>query len=135
MMSRSFTLKKRIYYHNTDSEGVVYYADYLEFFEEARTEHLLSLGIDLREAKSRGVLFAVSALDIKYRRPARYGDSIDVISKIEKIKPASILFSHVIAKDGSPIVECSTKLVSIGADFKPAAIPESIFELLRGDAQ
>jgi acyl-CoA thioester hydrolase len=123
-----FSIDKRIYYHDTDSEGVVYYANYLKYLEEARTEHLLSLGIDLRDLKKEGALFAVADLKIKYRRPAKYGDRLRICSEISKLTPASILFSHKITREEALIIECETKLVSLGRDFKPMIIPGSMTE-------
>lgn len=129
-----FTIKKRIYYHDTDCGGVVYYANYLKFFEEARTEHLLSKGIDLERLSRDGILFAVTNCDIQYKGPARYGDELSISSKIEKTKPASLYFYHEIKRDDSLLVECRTRLVSIGTDFKPIVIPQKILTRLTEDA-
>ncbi len=126
-----FTISKRIYYHDTDSEGVVYYANYLKYLEEARTEHLLSLGIDLGETKKEGVLFAVAGIEMRYRGPARYGESISVGSRIEAVKPVSVYFAHRITRDGKTLVEGAARLVSLSGDFKPARIPESLMERLK----
>ena len=119
----AFTIKKRIYYHDTDCGGVVYYANYLKYFEEVRTEHLRSIGIDLKKLASEGILFAVAGLDIKYKGPARYGDEITVSSKIERMKTASLNFYHEIKKADTLLVECRTKLVSIDLNFKPVLMP------------
>ena len=56
----------RIYYEDTDCGGVVYYANYLKYFEEVRTEHLLSKGIDLNKLSKEGILFVIADVDIKY---------------------------------------------------------------------
>ncbi len=122
----TFTITKRIYYHDTDCGGVVYYANYLKYFEEVRTEHLLSKGIDLGKLGREGILFAVANLDIKYKGPARYGDALLISSRIEGIKAASLYFYHEIKRDESVLVECKTRLVSIGTNFKPIAIPMPI---------
>jgi len=121
-----FEMKKRIYYHDTDCGGVVYYANYLKFCEEARTEHLRSKGIDLNELAERGVLFAVGDLQIKYKSPAKYGQEITVSSKIEKIKAASLYFYQEIKRGGTLIAECRTRLVLIDADFKPVVMPKDV---------
>ncbi|NQT07323.1 MAG: YbgC/FadM family acyl-CoA thioesterase [Candidatus Omnitrophica bacterium] len=127
----TFTHKRRVYYHDTDCGGVVYYANYLKFFEEARTEHLRSKGIDLNKlADNSGILFAVVSAEVDYKSPARYGEEIDVLSKIIKINPASILFYNEALRDGKALVKCKTKLVSIDLKFKPVAIPQETSNLL-----
>lgn len=125
-----YTIKKRIYYHDTDCGGVVYYANYLKFFEEARTEHLRAKGIDLKGLTKEGIIFAVANLDIKYRSPAKYGDSLEVLSKIESVKAASLNFYHEIKRGESLLVECRTRLVAIGLNFKPVILPQHISKML-----
>lgn len=125
-----YTINKKVYYHDTDSEGVVYYANYLKYFEEARTEQLLSKGIGLRELGKEGIVFAVTELDIKYKRPARYADVLTVVSVIDRIQNASIYFRHEIKSGQALLVECSTRLVCLGRGFKPTAIPRHILNLL-----
>ena len=85
-----FYIEKRVYYHDTDCGGVVYYASYLKYFEEARTEHLRNIGIDVAEYAAKGSLFAVVHLDVDYKCPARYGDVVRVSAGIETIGNASI---------------------------------------------
>lgn len=125
-----FTINKRIYYHDTDCGGVVYYANYLKFFEEVRTEHLLSKGIDLNKLGKEGILFAVADLDIRYKGPAKYGDELVILSKIEKVKSASLYFYHEIKRKDTLLVECNTRFVSIDLNFKPITIPSGISTLL-----
>lgn len=127
-------MTKKIYYHDTDLEGVVYYANYLKYFEEARTEQLLSVGIDLRRLSEKGILFAVTNVEIKYKRPARYGDLLVIESTIEKVKAASMQFMHRITGGGATLVECSTRLVSLGRNFKPIALPEDIVKRLSDES-
>ncbi|MFH1753611.1 MAG: YbgC/FadM family acyl-CoA thioesterase [Candidatus Omnitrophota bacterium] len=127
---KTYGMKKKVYYHDTDSEGVVYYANYLKYFEEARTEQLLSKGIDLRALGKEGLVFAVTELDISYKRPAKYGDTLTVISEIEKAKNASIYYRHQIRIGEAILIESSARLVCLRKDFKPTAIPRRILNLL-----
>jgi len=128
-----FVYKKRIYYHDTDCGNVVYYANYLKYLEEARTEHLRSMGIDLNElAKEEKALFAVAGVDIRYKSPARYSDELTIISRIGKAKAASIEFSHEIKRGKTLLVECETRLVCLGEDFKPRVMPEAVSEAICG---
>ena len=105
------TIKKKIYYHDTDCGGVVYYANYLKFFEEARTEHFCGTGIDLQTLSAKGSFFVVSSVEIKYKSSANYGDELVILSLIEKIGVASIVFSHEIKRGQSLLVKCKTTLV------------------------
>jgi acyl-CoA thioester hydrolase len=121
-----FAIKKKIYYHDTDAGGVVYYANYLKYFEEARTEYLLSKGISVQEMAREGFFFVVGGLEIKYKSPARYADELSITAKIEKVKAASIEFYQEARRAQDLLVECRTKLVSVGKDFKPIALSEEI---------
>ena len=130
----AFTLKKKVYYHDTDCGGVVYYANYLKYFEEARTEHFLSKGVDMKELAKDGIVFAVASLEIKYKSPARYGDELAVSSGVEEARGASLYFYHEIKLGARTLAECRTRLVSIGADFKPVAVPKRISALLQANS-
>ncbi|MBL7068574.1 MAG: YbgC/FadM family acyl-CoA thioesterase [Candidatus Omnitrophica bacterium] len=128
----NFELKKRIYYHDTDCGGVVYYSNYLKFCEEARTEHLRSKGVDLNELAKKGILFAVGDVQIKYRAPAKYGEEIIISSRIEKVKPASLYFYQEIKRDETLLTECRTRLVLIDTNFKPVVMPKDVSASLGG---
>ncbi len=120
------TMKKKIYYHDTDCGGVVYYANYLKYFEEARTEHFKAKGIDLCALTEKGTFFVVASVDIKYKIPAKYADELNVSTRIERVKAASVEFLQQIKRDHSLLVECRTKMVCVNAEFSPQAIPNSI---------
>jgi len=121
-----FNLVKRIYYHDTDWEGVVSYANYLKYLEEARTEYLLIKGIDLRELSRKGIWFAVARVQIKNRSPAHYQDTIRMLTRIEKTKMSAVLFSQQIFKDEVTIAEAGTTLICMGNDYKPIPLREEI---------
>jgi acyl-CoA thioester hydrolase len=124
------TIQKKVYYHDTDCAGVVYYANYLKYFEEARTEYFRSKGITLDKLSREGIFFVVANVEIKYRRAARYQDELVISSQIEKIKAASLEFYHRVKKNQSLLVECRTKLACVDQDFNPQAIPQHISALL-----
>ena len=84
-------IDKKIYYHDTDAGGVVYYAKYLEHLEEARFEFCLSKGVSMVESAKAGAIFPVVHFEIDYKLPARYGDAIRIFTSIEKIGFSSIL--------------------------------------------
>jgi len=126
----NFTIKKKVYYHDTDCGDVVYYSNYLKYFEEVRTEYFLSKAIDIKKLTEKGIFFVVSNVDIKYKKPARYGDMLSVLSKIDRIKSVSIDFIHQIKKDSDLLVECKTTLVLVNKAFRPTPIPQNILTLL-----
>ena len=126
MKQDAFVLRKKIYYHDTDCGGVVYYANYLKYLEEARTEFFLHKGINLKKLAEKGVLFVVARISIDYKAPSRYQDILQVSTTIDTMKSAAIFFSQKIKKDESLIAHAKTTLVSIGKDFKPIPIPKKI---------
>jgi acyl-CoA thioester hydrolase len=88
---RRFSIRVRVYYEDTDAGGIVYHANYLRWMERARTEWLRALGEHHRElADSAGVQFVVSAIDIRYRRPARLDDLLDIDLELLELRRASL---------------------------------------------
>ncbi|MBN2120433.1 MAG: YbgC/FadM family acyl-CoA thioesterase [Candidatus Omnitrophica bacterium] len=124
-------MKKKIYYHDTDCGGVVYYANYLKYFEEARTELMSKAGLDLSLLQNRGVLFVVRKVEVEYKSPAKYGDILEVSSRIEKLKNVTMTFSQSIARDGQLLVKALTQLVCINKEFSPQPIPEDLALVLK----
>jgi acyl-CoA thioester hydrolase len=123
-------IEKKIYYHDTDCGGVVYYANYLKFFEEGRTEYCLDKGIILKEWVDKHTYFVVAHTEINYKAPARYQDKIRIFTGIERIGNASINFIQKITRDGAVLVESKTTWVCVGGGFKPKPVPEDIKILL-----
>ena len=120
-------LKLKIYYHHTDSGGVVYYANYLKFLEEARTEFFLARGISVKELADSGTLFTVCRQEIDYKAPAFYGDTLAVDTRIAEAKGVRLVFEHEIKnQDARLICQAKTTLACVGCDFKPKPIPDSI---------
>jgi acyl-CoA thioester hydrolase len=97
-----FVWPVRVYYEDTDSGGVVYYANYLKFMERARTEWLRSLGVEQDELIDRDkVLFAVHSLTLDYLQPARFNDLLWVTAAVAKPGRASLVFSQYIVRASS----------------------------------
>lgn len=120
----------RVYWEDTDAGGVVYHARYLQFLERARTEWLRSLGIDQsRLASERGILFAVTAMDLRFRSPARLDDELFVGVRLERRRPASLEFSqHLVRqRDNSLILTAGVRAACLdAATFRPRAIPDDL---------
>jgi len=125
-----FFIEKRVYYHDTDAGGVVYYARYLNYLEEARTELLRSRGIDTVANLARGVGFAVVHLEVDYKAPARYGDLIRIHARVEKIGSASIRFAQEVRRGRDVILISTAVLACIDADIKPRRLPEEMRKAL-----
>lgn len=121
-----FCFEKRIYYHDTDSGGVVYYATYLKFLEESRTEYLRKHGIDVAEYMKKEVLFPVVHLEVDYKCPARYGDVIKIFSKVEKCGNASLQFVEEIKRDDKLLLKAVTVLACVDTNMKARRLPEEI---------
>ncbi|MEI6630986.1 MAG: YbgC/FadM family acyl-CoA thioesterase [bacterium] len=126
----NFYIERKIYYHDTDCGGVVYYANYLKHLEEARTEYCLKRGINLKELGENGTYFVVAHVDLDYKAPARYQDTIKITAQIQKTGTASLYFLQQIFKDETLLLEAKTTWVCVGKDFKPKPIPAQIKQAL-----
>ncbi|MDD5195813.1 MAG: YbgC/FadM family acyl-CoA thioesterase [Candidatus Omnitrophica bacterium] len=124
-------LIKKIYYHDTDCGGVVYYANYLRYMEEARTEYMLERGIDLKALGEKGIMFVVKNVSIDYKAPARYADTLTISSSITKIKNVSLEFTQEIKRAGKLLVSAQTVLVCINSDFTPCQIPPELQKVIQ----
>ena len=122
---------KKIYYHDTDAGGVVYYANYLKYLEEARTEFFKQKGIDICKLSEQDIVFAVRRVEVNYRAPARYADTLTVSTRISKIKNASLEFSQSIDRAGKILVEAQTQIVCVNSSFIPKTIPQGVIQCLK----
>ena len=124
-------MQKKIYYHHTDAGGVVYYATYLNFLEEARTEFLKNIGISVKELSEKGILFVVSRQEIDYKAPASYGDILHIGTRVSNISKVRIEFEYVIKnQDGKLVCKAKTIMACIDKDFKIISVPEAIRVIL-----
>jgi acyl-CoA thioester hydrolase len=120
----------RVYYEDTDAGGIVYYANYLKFFERARTEWLRSLGIEQDELLERSVGFVVKRVEMDNHAPARFNQLLCIESEIVELKRASLVFKQTII---SPSQQCLVSaLIRVAcvnlATMQPQAIPANILE-------
>jgi len=126
-------MKKKIYYHDTDCGGVVYYANYLKYLEEARTEFMAERGVLIKELHKQGFSFAVKRVEIDYKSPAKYGDTLIIKTELDKVKPASFFFKQSVLRGEETLVYAVTSLVCINAEFKPQVIPLGVIKSLKGN--
>ena len=123
---KPFICPVRIYHEDTDGGGVVYHANYLKFMERARTEWLRDLGFEQTELKDEmGVMFVVRALELQYRRPACFNDTLDVISTLAKISRCLLEFEQNIQRKEELLTTAKVEVACVdAATFRPAAIPQ-----------
>ena len=105
-------MEVKIYYEDTDCGGVVYYANYLKYFERARTQYLEERGLSVSGLMKEGRVFVAVHAELDYRAPARYGETLRIETVIADMTPASITFAHVVREreSGTVVVEGSAKL-------------------------
>ncbi len=129
-----FSWPVRVYYEDTDSGGVVYYANYLKFFERARTEFLRQFDLQQDQLiQQHNIIFAVRNINVDYHKPAVFNDLLKVTTEILELKKASIVFKQVILRDEDETMLCQAtcKVACIQAkQLKPTAIPEFIAQQL-----
>jgi tol-pal system-associated acyl-CoA thioesterase len=126
-----FSLEKKIYYHDTDCGGVVYYANYLKYCEEARTELFAARGINLGELSEKGLVFVVARVEIDYKAPVHYQERIRILTSIEGTRAAAITFLQKVFRGETLAAEARTTIVSVGRNLRPVAMPEEIAQRLK----
>jgi acyl-CoA thioester hydrolase len=123
-----FSIPVRVYYEDTDAGGVVYYANYLRFFERARTEWLRDLGFEQNElAREESVVFAVRTANMDFIKAARFNDLLRVSVEVMETGKASIKFEQNITRGKELICRGEVRLACVDAgDFRPRAIPAKV---------
>ena len=120
----------RVYWEDTDAGGIVFYANYLKFFERARTEWLRSLGISqqaLRDAT--GGMFVVSHTDVRYAQPARLDDALRIATTLRERGRASMLLFQQAWRGDTLLAEGTIRIGWVDAQtLRPGRIPESILK-------
>ena len=127
-MHENFFHKLKIYYEDTDSGGVVYYANYLKFLERARTEALFSIGFSNNRIQEQfNSLIIVKSCNIEYKTSAHLEDELTIRSFVKSITKTSFVMNQIISKENDVIVEAQIHLVFINKEGKPVKIPEDIY--------
>ena len=123
----------KIYYEDTDCGGVVYYGNYLKYFERARTEYLEERGLSVAGLMKEGTVFVVVHAEVDYRSPARYGDWLVIETVISDTTAASFTFSHVIKERESRrvVVEGSARLAATDGNGKVRRLDKAMVAILR----
>ncbi len=118
----------RVYYEDTDSGGVVYHSNYLNFMERARTEWLRAMGFEQTTLKQQhGVIIVIHSLSIHFKKPAYFNDMLLVHCALSATGHSSLVMAQSIQRDGVLLVEAQVKAAFVDAlSFKPVAIPAEI---------
>ena len=127
-MHDNFFHKLKVYYEDTDSGGVVYYANYLKFLERARTEALYSIGYSNKKVKENfNSLIIVKACNIEYKKSAYLEDELTIRSFVKSITKTSFSMNQIITRGDDKIVDAQIQLVFVNINGKPKKIPDEIY--------
>ena len=127
-MHENFFHKLKVYYEDTDSGGVVYYANYLKYLERARSEAIYSLGLtNTKLQKDYGTLIIVKSCNIEYKKSAQLEDELKIRSFVKSITKTSFFMNQIITKGEDTIVEAQVHLVFVNKESKPVKIPDEIY--------
>ena len=127
-MHENFFHKLKVYYEDTDSGGVVYYANYLKYLERARTEALFSIGFSNKKVQDQfNSLIIVKSCNIDYKKSAYLEDELTIRSFIKSFTKTSFFMNQEITKKDDVIVKAKVHLVFVNKEGKPIKIPEDIF--------
>ena len=130
-MAKKFKFNVKIYYEDTDSGGVVYYANYLKFLERARSEAIYSLGFSNSGLfESHGILLIVKSCNIEYKKPAKFEDKLQIISEIISFTKTSFIIKQDIKRNDELISAAEIHLVAVDKNGKPSKIPEELKQKL-----
>ena len=127
-MHENFFHKVKVYYEDTDSGGVVYYANYLKFLERARTEALFEIGFSNKKIQEKfNSLIIVKSCNIEYKKSAYLEDELKVRSFVKSITKTSFFMHQIITKSEEIVVEAQVHLVFVNQEGKPVKIPDKIY--------
>ena len=118
-----------VYFEDTDTAGIVYYANYLKYMERARSDMLRAAGIDQRAAMEAGEgVYAVAEVNIRYLRPARLGDDLVVVSTLEQVRAASVVIHQQVMRQAEPLADARITAAFLSPDDRPKRQPKAWVE-------
>ena len=125
-MAKTFSYKTKIYYEDTDAGGIVYYANYLKYFERARTECIYSLGFDHNKLDKSDTLIVVRSCNIDYEKSVKFEEEIEVISELKKVSPVRINLIQSVQVKKETRVKANVELAVVDRAGKPKKMPEDL---------
>lgn len=130
-----YRLPIRVYIEDTDAGGIVYYVNYLKYFERARTELIRSLGVDKTAVMEDGSVFVVTSATIDYHAPARLDDELEAVAEVVSSGAATIEFTQSVVRSGVEVASGQVRVaLTDGSSGKPKRMPTRLRELLTQSA-
>ena len=131
-MSNIFHWPVRVYYEDTDAGGVVFYANYLKFYERARTEMIRAMGFEQDELISdQTVIFVVRSVQLDYLKPARFNEMLNVTASLSRVKSASLTFAQTITRNDELLNTATIRIACLDSDtLRPKLIPDALKQAL-----
>ena len=129
-----FEIPVRVYIEDTDAGGIVFYGNYLRFFERARSDFLRSIDIEQSSTIEANLIFVVRHVSVDYKLPARLDDVLSVSCAVKTIRPTRVIFeqSATRSSDGANLVNGEVEVVAVSVDtLKPRALPEKLLNALQ----
>ena len=121
-----------VYFEDTDAYGIVYYANYLKFMERARSDMIRAVGVNqAEELKRSGSAYAVVQVDIKYRRPARLGDDVQVVSNVEQVRASSVDIHQRVMRGPELLADARVTAAFLDGHGRPRRQPSDWVEKFR----
>lgn len=134
MTTRIFKYPLRIFYEDTDAGGMVYHANYLKFFERARTQLLSDIGFEIDALAKEGVIFIAAAAQLQYKRPTRFNQRVVVHTQLHDLNGPSMIWQQSLRDqndDKLPLCTAEIKVVTLNQDLKPIFVPPKLIEALQ----
>jgi acyl-CoA thioester hydrolase len=134
-MNKQFTWPVRVYYEDTDAGGVVFYANYLKFYERARTEMLRAMGFEQDELMAQqNILFVVRSVQVDYLQPAKFNDLLDVSAALSRVKSASLIFAQTVMRQDEILSKATIRIACLDSNtMRPQLIPDSLKQALNNE--
>ncbi len=136
-MGKAHRFALRVYFEDTDTAGIVYYANYLRFMERARSDMLRAVGIDQRAAMDSGEgVYAVAEAHIKYRGSAKLDDELVIVSRVREVRAASCVIHQRVMRGDEILTDATVTAAFLTPEGRPKRQPRAwvdIFERLKGD--
>lgn len=131
--SGEFSLPMRVYIEDTDAGGIVYYVNYLKYFERARTEYMRALGYEKPAFPDENLMFVVSNASVSYRSPARLDESIVATACVTQMGAATLTFSQTVMRGSTCLVDGQVTLALVCSEHgRPRRIPAAMRQKIEG---
>jgi acyl-CoA thioester hydrolase len=127
-MTTTGEIQIRVRYAETDRMGLLHHANYLVYFEQARTELLREVGATYKDMEDKGYLLVLTRIEVRYRRPAQYDDLLTIRTSVERVTFVRIDHRYQVLRDGEVLAEGTSTLACVDRDGRPQALPEFLRE-------